>query len=285
MRLILMLLLISELAMGQFIAIPDSSNLPFQQGRFLAYQRQFKKAQVEFQKAAESYESQNKIDSLAYSLLYEARMWSVQTRSDSAQICLARAENILSTLRDTNPEITTYYHYVRAGEAMNAWDLEAAEKLFLLAIRRSSKAFGECNQRRCLLLNDLCIVNLVQYRYLVADSLTKAMLACADTIFDENDNRMLPMYNMAGIVAENLGYHQEAVEHYKKALTVTKENLGEESYTYARILANLANVTYVQGGAMKAIEMLQKSIEISQKHDDFLLEWLNELLQCCQLLL
>ena len=269
MRLILMLLLISELAIGQFIAIPDSSDLPFQQGRYLAYQRQFKKAQKEFQKAAKSFEQQNKMDSLAYSLLYEARMWSVQTRSDSASICLENAEKILSTLRDTNPEVTTYYHYVRAGEAMNVWDLEAAESLYLQAINRSTKAFGECNQRRCLLLNDLCIVNLVQYRYLVADSLTKAMLSCADTIFDVNDNRMLPMYNMAGIVAQSLGYHQEAVEHYEKALRVTKENLGDESYTYARILANLANVVYVQGGAMEAIEMLQKSIEISQKHDDF----------------
>lgn len=267
--LIPILVVLSGPLFGQDQLRPQQSDHPFYQGLHLIYKRNFNQAKIYFSSASDLYSKSNKTDSLALTHLYLSRMHTILLELDSAQIQLDLAHQNMQRLKDTSSFIVAYEAHVEAGLALMNFDIPKAEKLCKSAIETIGKQLGDCNLIMINTLNDYAIVHHVKRQFKLGDSLVSKSLKCGQGLFGENDMRIMAAHNMIGAFSDDRGYSRKAVRHYRAALAIMEDNGLKDTYDYARILNNLANALYDEGGALNAIEILQQSIAITEHSDDY----------------
>ena len=86
-----------------------------------------------------------------------------------------------------------------------------------------------------------------------------------DFVDIEDGEKWGKTYNSLGIVYDNLGRYDKAIEYYEKALVVNLETFGPEHPTVGTLYDNLGGVYDLQGLYEKAIECHEKALNISIK--------------------
>lgn len=245
------------------------SPVPFHQAEYLITQREMPRADSTFGVAISDYQKRNLIDSMALAALYRARTKTLINQLDSAHYYYDYCHEILSNRNDTLVLVKAMLPYVRTGIALLEFDLTLADSMGNIALSTIKNQLGECHPLVVNMLNDLGIINYIQHRYTVTDSLVTAARECAFSIYEDKDLRLIPTYNMSGAVSDDRGYITQAIKFYRSAIDLMQYHGMDENYDYARLLHNLANAMLEEGGALDAIELFQKSVAISEKKDDY----------------
>ncbi|MDX1685116.1 MAG: CHAT domain-containing tetratricopeptide repeat protein [Saprospiraceae bacterium] len=262
------LLFFSAVVFGQKTPNPAPSADAYQQAQYHIYKRQFPEAKRSLQMAIQKYFAEGKKDSTVLSLLFLARMHTLTQKVDSAASLVDSSKALMVTMRDTLPLIKALIPYVETGIQMMRFNIPAADSMGWAALKKIDESIGPCNLIKINMLNDVGIIKHIQHRYDVGDSLVSAALNCGQELYEETSMRLVPSYNLTGSFADNRGYTQKAIRYYKAALNAMEANDLANSYDYARVLANLANAIYEVGGALEAIELLQRSVALTKEEED-----------------
>lgn len=254
---------------GQSSHAQGGEQQPYYQGLTNMYNRHFEDAVVNFQDAYRHYMAVNKPDSACLSLLHLTRMRTITRNIDTARATLEKAKHLASQLANLSPMIRALTPYVEGGIALMSFDIRSADSLIDVTLEAIDENLGECNLYKINALVDLGIVRHVQRRYNEADSIVNGALSCGLSLFDSTDMRLMATYNMLGALSDGQGYNRKSVKYYRAALKCMEENGQKDTYDYARLLNNLANALYEEGGALAAIEILEESLQISEKYKDY----------------
>ena len=246
----------------------ESSN-PFKQANYHYYKRDFVAGINSVETAISLYRDSNQKDSLALSLAYKAKLSVLKNDLKGTLSSLDECRQVMSDISDTIPLTMFYYYGGLAGHSVAVYNFDEAENIYKEAIKYVKKHFGTCSHELCSVLTNYTILNLYKYEHKEAEKIAEKMIACAKEIYKETDMRQMPHFSILGAIKQNLGYSQEALNYYEKAMKLVELNLGKNSYIYSRLLSNAANQYYEKGEVLKAISLFQESIKIAEQFDDF----------------
>jgi CHAT domain-containing protein/tetratricopeptide (TPR) repeat protein len=253
---------------GQKEPLPQPSDHPFYQARYLAYKRDMSGAEKYYALASDLYKESEQTDSLCMALLSQARMRTLTGNVPGSQELVVQAETQMASLQDTLAWLKAYYPFVITGNALASYDIQSADSLGRIALTKIEAAVGVCHPLRINMLNDHGVVQYYKNDYLRADSLVEESLKCALTLYDTDDMRLMPTLNLGATLKDVLGYHDQSIAWYNKALEIMEANGRADSYDYARIMNNKAGAVFNRGGALEAIALYEEALALTEKFDD-----------------
>ena len=249
--------------------LPQPSDHPYQQARYLAYKRDMAGAEQQYARAVDLYKKANQTDSLCMALLSQARMRTLTGNVPGSNELVAQAEALMSTLSDTVGWLKAIHPFVITGNALASYDIQGADSLGRVALDKMEAAVGTCHLLRINMLNDHGVVQYYQNDYLRADSLVEESMKCALTLYNDDDMRLVPTLNLGATLKDVMGYHDQSAQWYDHALRIMEVNDRADSYDYARIMNNKAGVVYNRGGALEAIALYEEALKLTENFDDF----------------
>ncbi|MCP9199566.1 tetratricopeptide repeat protein [Gramella sp. GC03-9] len=205
-------------------------------------------------------EQLNQADSLFYSEIYKKAQELRETNLDSALFYYQQLDQFLADKNYTKKRFRVMLDignvYLTQGQSDRALEtyLEIAE------------ASGLDDDAQYKLYAEISIANI----YLDSEEYQKALdrFKSIRENFDGADSsatNLVPfsvIYNNEGIANENLGFYDEAEQHYQKAISLSKKL--EEQYYLANAYSNMGSLEVKRQNYLEALEWHQKALEIRE---------------------
>ncbi|WYZ39779.1 hypothetical protein EsH8_IV_000120 [Colletotrichum jinshuiense] len=197
--------------------------------------------------------------------LYSALMRA--KRFDEAEVQARRCLKIGSEIPETNDQIVSsgVYFVARCKEFQG--DLEEAKRLYAVSIDLEKKwSQGVLTEDILTVMRSLANLHVESGEYKEAEPLLQEILAGAPTVYQpERPELTSQVYNLLGRVLENTDRTNEAIEHFKVAVSLARIAHGDSGQDTLFCLDNLVQATVANGSMEEASTFAAELLECRRR--------------------